>query len=316
MADFGLLLLLAFIWGSSFTIIRVVVPHLPPLSLTWWRVALAALVLALAAWWRGESLRFSRSGWAWIALAGLTGNVLPFTLIAWGEEHIDSGLAAILISIAPLMVLLLAHFLTRDERITPPRAAGMALGLAGVITLIGPQSLLHLGEDTLRQLAVAAAAFCYAVNTLIVRHLQLAHLGTEAAMRQPAEAAHRPGPVALAAVIMAVSAVVMLPFVAWREGVVLPPPDTAAWAVMLGVVHTALATLIMFAIIARAGATFFASINFLIPVVGYLLGVLALGEPFSWRAVASLALVLAGIWLASRAARSRSRAARAASHSG
>ncbi len=345
--EVALLLLLAFIWGSSFTIIRVVVPHLPPFSLTFWRVALAALVLALAAIWRGESFHFTARGWIWIVLAGLTGNVLPFTLIAWGEERIDSGLAAILISIAPLMVLLLAHFLTRDERITPPRALGMALGFAGVIVLIGPESLLHLGEHTLRQLAVAAAAFCYAVNTLIVRHLQLAHLGMHVKIRRTADfqTAHRPapppnhpissasevvgrergaaeracprtGPVALAAVIMAASALVLLPFVLWKDGLVLPPPDAAAWAVMLGVVHTALATLIMFAIIARAGATFFASINFLIPVVGYLLGVFALGEPFSWRAVASLALVLSGIWLASRASLSRARAARAASHHG
>ena len=346
-AEVALLFLLALIWGSSFTIIRVVVPHLPPLSLTLWRVAAAALVLAAAAFWRGESFRYSARGWFWIVLAGITGNVLPFTLIAWGEERIDSGLAAILISIAPLMVLLLAHFLTRDERITLPRALGMALGFAGVLVLIGPQSLLHLGEETLRQLAVAAAAFCYAVNTLIVRHLQLVYLDLTTGMRHWAHSrtAHRPapppnhpissasevvgrergaskqahgrtGPVALAAAIMATSALVLLPFVPWKDGLVLPPPGAAAWAVTLGVVHTALATLIMFAIIARAGATFFASINFLIPVVGYLLGVLALGEPFSWRAVASLALVLAGIWLASRAARSRSRAARAASHHG
>ena len=301
MAALALLLLLAFIWGSSFTIIKVVVPHLPPLSLTLWRVVLAAAVLALAAWWRGEAFRLAPSGWAWVVLAGLTGNVLPFTLIAWGEERIDSGLAAILLSVAPLMVLLLAHFLTRDERITPPRALGMALGFAGVVLLIGPASLLHLGEDVLRQLAVAAAAFCYAVNTLMVRHLLRTCHGA---------------PVALAALIMAASALLLAPFVAWWEGLVIPPLPAALWAVMLGVVHTALATLIMFAILERAGATFFATVNFLIPVVGYLLGVLALGESFSWRALLSLALVLSGIWLASPASRARVRAARAASHSG
>ncbi len=303
--DIALLFLLAFIWGSSFTLIKVVVPHLPPLSLTLWRVALAAVALLLAAWWRRESVRFSPRGWLWIVLAGLTGNALPFTLISWGEERIDSGLAAILISITPLMVLGLAHFFTRDERLTPPRVAGMALGLAGVVVLIGPRSLLHLGEETLRQLAVAAAAFSYAVNTLIIRHLQLVHMNDE-----------RTGPVALAAVIMATSALTLAPLALWHDGLVLPRASATALAAMLGVVHTALATLIMFAIIARAGATFFATINFLIPIFGYLLGVFTLGEAFSWRAVLALALVLAGIWLNARASRSRSRAARAAAHRG
>ena len=303
--DFALLFLLAFIWGSSFTLIKVVVPHLPPLSLTLWRVALAALVLVVAAWWRRESLRFSPHGWLWIALAGLTGSVLPFSLISWGEEHIDSGLAAILISITPFMVLLLAHVFTRDERITPARALGMVLGLSGVVVLIGPRSLLHLGEDAVRQLAVAGAALCYALNTLIVRHLQVAHV-EEA----------RSGPVALAAAIMIVSALMLAPATIYWEGLIWPDAITAALAATLGVVHTALATLVMFAIIARVGATFFATINFLIPIIGYLLGVFALGEAVSWRALAALALVLAGIWVNARASRSRSRAARAAAHRG
>ena len=303
--DVALLFLLAFIWGSSFTLIKVVVPHLPPLSLTLWRVALAALVLLLVAWWRGETLHFSLRGWFWIMLAGLTGSVLPFSLISWGEEHIDSGLAAILIAITPLMVLLLAHFLTRDERLTPARALGMVLGLSGVVVLIGPRSLLHLGEDALRQLAVAGAALCYALNTLIVRHLQLAHVEQA-----------RSGPVALAAAIMIVSALLLAPAAIHAEGLVRPDRTTTALAIMLGVVHTALATLIMFAIIARVGATFFATINFLIPIIGYLLGVFALGEAVSWRALVALALVLGGIWLTARASRSRSRAARAAAHKG
>ncbi len=280
---FGLLGLLALIWGSSFTIIKVVVVHLPPFSLTLWRVALAALVLLAAAALRGERLRFSGAAWGWIALAALTGTVAPFTLISWGEERIDSGLAAILISLTPFMVLLLAHLFTGEERITPRRALGVALGFAGVLVLIGPAALDTLGGDTLRQLAVAGAALCYAVNTLMVRHLQLRHGG-------------QARPLALAAAIMLISVAMLLPLVAWLEGLAWPPAHAAWLAAMLGVVHTALATLIMLAILRRAGATFFASINFLIPLVGYLLGVLILGEPFSWRAVLALALILGGIF--------------------
>ena len=120
--------------------------------------------------------------------------------------------------------------------------------------------------------------------------------------------------VVLAAAIMLVSALMLAPLTAWWEGLVWPDMTAAALAAVRGVVHTALATLIMFVIIARVGATFFATINFLIPIIGYLLGVFALGEAVSWRALVALALVLGGIWLTARA--SRSRAARAAAHRG
>ncbi len=301
--DFLLLLLLACIWGSSFTIIKVVVPHLPPFSLTLWRVALAAVALLAAAWWRGEHLRFSAAAWGWITLAGITGNSAPFTLISWGEERVDSGLAAILISITPFVVLLLAHFLIGEERLTARRVAGVALGFAGVVVLIGPASLAQVGEDAARQLAVAGAAVCYALNTLMVRHLQLWHMGPQN------------GPLALAAGIMLTSVLTLAPVALLAEGIVIPPAKSALLAALLGVVHTALATLVMFAIIRRAGATFFATINFLIPVVGYLLGVLVLGEPLSWRALAALALVLAGLYAVSGTSRS-SIEERAAPHSG
>ena len=280
-----LLLLLAVIWGSSFTIIKVVVTHLPPLSLTGWRIALAALVLAAVAALRGEPWPRGGAVWGRVALAGLTGNVLPFSLISWGEEHIDSGLAAILISVTPITVLVLAHFLTRDERMTAPRVLGVGLGFAGVLVLIGPGSLTHLGEDLTRQLAVLGAAVCYAVNTLIVKRLSGG------------------ATVATAAAIMVISGAMLMPVALWRDGVVIPPAETMAWALVLGVVHTGLATLIMFHIVGRAGAGYFAMINFLIPVIGYLLGVALLGEALSWQALASLALILAGILLAGRGRR-------------
>ena len=278
-----LLVLLACIWASSFTIIKVAVPHLPPLSLTTWRIALAALVLVIVARARGEALPRSLSDWGWIVLAGLTGNVLPFSLISWGEEKIDSGLAAILISLTPITVAALAHVFTRDEPFTLRKGVALLLGLAGVVVLIGPESLLHLGEHALRQLAVAAAALCYAVNTLIVKKLT------------------RTRPLAMAAGIMIASTLLLAPVTLAAEGLIIPPVSTALLAVTLGVVHTALATLIMFFIIGRAGASFFAMINFLIPVIGYGLGVVLLGEPVRMQALLALLFILAGILIAGRA---------------
>ncbi len=277
--DLVLLILLAFIWGSSFTVIKVIVKDIPPLSLTATRIAVAALVLAVAAWGLRQDWPRGWRVWSWIIAAGLTGNILPFTLISWGEERIDSGLAAIYISIVPIATLVLAHYFTRDERFTWRRLAGVAMGFAGILVLIGPRALLHLDEHVIRQLAVALAALSYAVNTLIVKRLS----GVR--------------PVAMAAAIMTVSAIILAPVSLWHDGLVRPPASSAAWAVTLGVIHTAVATLIMFFVVRRAGASFFSMINFLIPVIGYFLGVVLLGEALSPRAIAALTLILAGIYV-------------------
>ncbi len=277
--DHALLVMLAFIWGSSFTLIKVIVEDIPPLSLTATRIAVAAVVLAAAARVLRQKWPRGRHVWAWIVAAGLTGNVLPFSLISWGEERIDSGLAAIYIAIVPIATLLLAHHFTRDERFTLRKLAGVTLGFSGILVLVGPRALLHMDEYVIRQLAVALAALSYAVNTLIVKRLS----GVR--------------PVAMAAAIMAVSALILVPVALWHDGLVRPPASSAAWAVTLGVIHTAVATLIMFFVVRRAGASFFSMINFLIPVIGYFLGVTLLGEALSPRAIAALALILAGIYI-------------------
>ncbi len=277
--DLVLLVVLAFIWGSSFTVIKVIVKDIPPLSLTAARIAVAALVLAAAAQVLRQEWPRGRRVWGWIVAAGLTGNVLPFSLISWGEERIDSGLAAIYIAIVPIATLVLAHYFTRDERFTWRKLAGVVMGFSGILVLIGPQALLHLDEYVVRQLAVALAAVSYAVNTLIVKRLS----GVR--------------PVAMAAAIMAVSALILVPVALWHDGPLHPPASSVAWAVTLGVIHTAVATLIMFFVVRRAGASFFSMINFLIPVIGYLLGVALLGEALSPRAIAALALILAGIYI-------------------
>ena len=277
--DLALLVVLAFIWGSSFTVIKVIVEDIPPLSLTATRIAVAAVVLAVAARVLRQAWPRGRGVWAWIVAAGLTGNILPFTLISWGEERIDSGLAAIYIAIVPIATLVLAHYFTRDERFTWRKLIGVVMGFSGILVLIGPQALLHLDEYVVRQLAVALAAVSYAVNTLIVKRLS----GVR--------------PVAMAAAIMTVSAVILAPVALWHDGLVRPPASSTAWAVTLGVIHTAAATLIMFFVVRRAGASFFSMINFLIPVIGYFLGVILLGEALSPRAIAALALILAGIYV-------------------
>ncbi len=282
--DYALLVLLALIWGSSFTLIKVVVRDIPPLTMTAGRIAIAAVALALAARIMGQAWPRGAPTLGWIVLAGLSGNVVPFALISWGEARIDSGLAAILISLMPLVTLVLAHYFTPDEPLRWNKLAGVGLGFMGLVVLMGPAALSHLGEDLARQGAVLAAAVLYAVNTIIVKRLS----GER--------------PVAMAAAIMAVSTLLLAPVAMiadapWR---LLAPASAWAWMAVLGIVQTALATLIMFAIVRHNGAGFFSQINFMIPLFGYLLGIALLGEPLRANALIALALILLGIFIATR----------------
>ncbi len=280
--DYALLIALAVIWGSSFMVIKVAVDTVPAASTTLGRLIVAALVLLAVARHAGQSLPRSPRLWGLIALVALFGNALPFTLIGWGEEKIDSGLAAILMGVMPLTTVLLAHLMTSDEKLTPRKAAGVVLGLAGLIVLIGPQKLLHLGEDTMRQLAVASAAACYGVNAVLTKSLT----------GQPRRA--------LTAALMLASTAMIVPASLWFDRVwVLEVSGMSLLAIIvLGLVHTAYGTLLMFKIIDRQGASFFSQINFLIPVLGLLWGMLILAERPPANGYAALALILLGVAVA------------------
>jgi drug/metabolite transporter (DMT)-like permease len=283
-SDYARLLLLAAIWGSSFLFIKIAVESVPAVPMTTIRIGFAALLmLALARAW-GESLPTDPKLWAFILLAGLFGNALPFTLISWGEEQIDSGLAAILMAPMPLTTLLLAHLFT-EEKLNAGKLAGVGLGIAGLVVLIGPESLTRLGDDTVRQLAVAAAGCCYAVNAVASKWLTGgSRLGMTAA-------------------VMMASIVFMLPLsllnpAAWSFA---PSALSLTAIVVLAVMQTAIGTLLMLGIVARQGASFFSQINFLIPLFGVMWGALILAERPSPNAVAALALILAGVAVARRA---------------
>jgi drug/metabolite transporter (DMT)-like permease len=275
---------LAAIWGSSFLFIKIAVESVPAVPMTTLRIGLAAVVMLVIARAAGEALPKDPKLWVFIALAGLFGNALPFTLISWGEEQIDSGLAAILMAPMPLTTLLLAHVFT-EEKLSPGKLAGVALGIAGLVVLIGPESLTKLGDDTVRQLAVAAAGCCYAVNAVVSKWLTSnSRLGMTAS-------------------VMLVSAAMMLPLsladlAAWQF---TPAAGALVSIVVLALMQTAIGTLLMLGIVARQGASFFSQINYFIPVFGVIWGTLILSERPSPNAVMALALIVAGVAVARRA---------------
>lgn len=275
-----LLLALAGLWGGSFMLAKIAVVDIPPLTLVLARVGLAAIALWVVVAAMRLPVPRDRRTWAALAVLGLLNNVVPFTLIFWGQTRIDSGLASILNATTPLFTVLLAHLVTVDERLTWPRLTGVLLGIAGVVVIIGPPALAGLAGDLLGQLAVVAAALSYACAGLWGRRLR----------------AHPP--LVIAAGMVSMSTLVMLGLAGLVDRPwTLPAPSAAAVAatLTLALVCTALAYLLYFRILALAGATSLALVTFLIPPAAILLGVVVLGERLAGTDGAGMGLIGLGL---------------------
>ena len=277
--DIALLLFLATIWSSAFGFIKIAVETVPPMTVTAGRLLLAAAIIVVYARLRGHRFPKVPGLWMKFMLIGLFGNALPFTLIGWGEETIDSGLAAILMSVMPIATLLLAHFFSEGERMNLARIAGVALGFGGVLVLIGPDALRGLGDEAVRQTAVAGGAICYAIATVIGRSLPpMPHSLTSAGALT-------------AAVVLALPMSLLL-----DQPWTLSPSAGSVWSiVILGIFPTALAYIVYFAVLRRNGANFIAIINYVIPCLGVVWGILFLGEALHWRAFLALGVILVGV---------------------
>lgn len=279
LVEIAMLFALATLWSSSFGFIKVAVESIPPSSVTAGRLLLATVVIVAIAWMRGLRIPNSPGLWRRFFLIGLFGNALPFTLIGWGEMSIDSGLAAILMAVMPLATLLLAHIFTTDERMNPARIAGVALGFGGVALLIGPAALKGLGDEAIRQSAVAAGAVCYAIATVIAKGMpKTPHLVSSAGT-------------------LIASSVLILPLSLFYDQpwTLAPSAGSIGSVVVLGLFPTALAIVLYFNLLERTGATFIALNNYLIPGMGVLWGILFLGEVLTGRSLAALGVIMLGV---------------------
>ena len=207
-------------------------------------------------------------------------NVVPFSLLFWGQTHIASGLAAILNATAPLFTIIVANLATTDDKLTPARLVGLVVGFAGVVIMMGPDLLGAFDKHVLAQLACLTAAFFYAVSSVYGRRFRA----------QP--------PAALACAQMTVSTLVFIPIVVVveRPWTMTAPSAQALWALAgVGLISTAAAYLIYFRILARAGATNLMLVTFLIPVSAILLGTLFLHEVLEPRHFAGMAAIAVGL---------------------
>jgi drug/metabolite transporter (DMT)-like permease len=279
-ADWLLLVFLSVLWGGSFFFAKVAVDEVPPLTLALGRVAIAAAILAALARATGESLAPLAQAWMAFALLALLNNVIPFTLIFWGQTHIPSGLASIFNATTPIFTSLLAHFATRDEKLSAAKLFGVVAGFVGVLAMLGPDVLTDIGVGLWAQVACLVAAISYALAGVYGRRL-----------------AHLPAAVVAAGQLIAAT-VILAPLAALveRPWTLAMPSGAALGALLaLAVFSTALAYVIYFHILARAGATNLLLVTFLIPVSAILLGTLALDERLAPRHFVGMAVIALGL---------------------
>jgi drug/metabolite transporter (DMT)-like permease len=261
--EWSLLLVLSVLWGGSFFFSKVALAELPPLTLVLGRVSLAAIALNVIVFVAGYRMPRSLKTWGSFMVLGTLNNLIPFSLIFWGQTQIPSGLASILNATTPLWAVLLAHLLTTDEKLTANRFSGILLGLFGVVLIIGPEALRGLGLNFLAQVAVVGAALSYALAGIFGKRFK----GIP--------------PLVTAAGQVTSTTVMMIPLVLLVDRPwTLSMPGLRTWGSMFGLalLSTAIAYTIYFRLLTSTGATNLLLVTFLIPVSALLLGRTLLDE--------------------------------------
>tara|TARA_R110002051_G_scaffold114257_1_gene186862 strand:- start:44563 stop:45423 length:861 start_codon:yes stop_codon:yes gene_type:complete len=277
-----MLLVLTLLWGSAYAFIKHAVISFSPAALIFVRIGVAAILLTGWTYARGHRLPpLNDKRWLWFGALGLFGNALPFFLISWGQQTIDSALTGILIATMPLTTIALAHIFVPGEQMNARRLAGFLLGFAGVVVLLGPVALRGLGGTGLfAQLGVLGAAVCYGINAVLARLLP------------------DTPPSLSGAGMLIMAALLALPFGVWDMAQMEPAPASAWMSVLwLAIGPTAFATVLLMQIARTAGPSFLATVNYLTPIAAVVTGLL-IGETIGWNALLALTIILGGVWLA------------------
>ncbi|MBA4748753.1 MAG: DMT family transporter [Sphingopyxis sp.] len=279
--DWGLIAILAIVWGGAFFLIELGLTGFGPLTLVALRMLLAIPLMLLALKWLGHALPRDARSWWQLTILGFFNVAMPMALFFWAQTRIDSGLASILNATVPLWGVLIAHVFTRDERATPLKLAGVVLGFGGIIVMVGPDAVSGMGQDVIAQLACLFAAASFAGAAVYARRLGATIVPMAAATGQIVTAAALIAPLAL---------VVEPPWAA-------PVPNLTAIAAMLtlALVGTSFAYFIFFRLIDRAGASNALLIALVMPPVAILLGVAVLGEVLTGGQIAGMALIALGL---------------------
>jgi drug/metabolite transporter (DMT)-like permease len=278
--DWLLLLALSLLWGGSFLFAKIAVAEVPPLTVALMRVALAAGTLHLLRLAFRVTTPRELGFWRDVFIMGLLNNAIPFSLIFWGQQAIGAGLASILNATTPLFTVLVAHVFTVDERAGPTKILGVIAGMAGVAVMIGHDVMAGFGGHIWAELAVLAAALSYGFAGVFGRRFR-----------------DRPPLLVASGQLTGSSCLLLLPVLFLDQPWVLPVPSlgTIGAILALALLSTALAYVIFFRILGRAGSTNLSLVTLLIPVSALLLGVLFLEEVIEPHHLIGMVMIGSGL---------------------
>lgn len=277
--ELALLVLLATLWGGSYTFIKLGVATIPPVTLIAGRTLIAGLLLLLIMHWRGVRLPNDTATWRRFLFQACLNSVIPWTLIAWAERSVDAGLATILNSTSPIFTFFLTLAIAHQDALSWRKLFGVVAGMAGICLIIGVQAFHGFGEQVVAQIAIVTATVCYAGGAVFSRGFK----GLD--------------PMAPAAGSLLCGAAILLPvsFVAERPWTLMPSTTSVLALLGLAIFSTAIAFVIYFRLIQTLGSVGTTAQAYLRVPIGVALGVLLLGEKLSPTAWMGLACVVIGV---------------------
>ncbi len=275
-------ILLGVIWSSSFLWIKIAVQEVSPITLVAFRASFGLLFTIIVVFIQRIPLPRTFKEWFPILLLGVTNIAIPFVLISWGEQSIDSAVAAILDATVPLFTIIIAHLALHDDKMTVPKVLGLLIGFAGVIVLMSKDIGASIGP-VLGQAAVVLACVFYAISLVFARRFTE---NTSGVLRSA-------GPLLSSTVIMWLTA-----FIVERPVIIPQLPITWIALIWLGVLGSGLAFVLNFYLIHEIGPTRTSMVTYIFPLGGVVLGVTFLGEQLSWQLLVGGALVIASLAVA------------------
>jgi drug/metabolite transporter (DMT)-like permease len=278
------IVLLSCLWGPSYLFIKLAVEEIPPLSMQVARVGIGAVILTLIVTLKGTPFPRGRRIWTLLTIQGFIGSAVPFTLFAFGEQFIESSLAAVINGIVPMVAAIASHFCLEDETLTRRKFSGVLIGLVGFLLLLGPTLLDGSVEgDTIGICAVFVACLSYGGAMVFAR----SYLGALPPLVAPM------GQLVTATVYLIPLAIL----IEQPQHLNLPSPTAIGAVLFLAVMGTAVAFILYYHILATAGATALSSVAYLLPVIGAFLGVFVRDELLTSGQLLAFGVILIGMYL-------------------
>ena len=280
--DISLLILTALIWASAFSAIKFALEDLGPIWTAASRVSIGFLALIPFAAFQKSGFKISKPDLGTIFVISMLITVIPFIMISWGLQYIDSGITALLMGTTPFMAMILGHFFTSDESINRYKLSAVAVGMTGILLIVGPDAVKNLGSTSfVAQLAIIGAGFCYVSGGILIRRVDMK-------------------PIPFTTLALGIGAVCLIILALWFEGVSAKMPGTRASLalVWLGLFPTGLAYILRFYLVRKVGVSTFAIGMNTIPVFGIIFGAILLNEAVEIKTIIALCLVISGLFIA------------------